>query len=138
MDKETLLKALDNEKNENILNFTTKKIKEIKLKIITELKLEQKDMLHCIKKLEGYRYVDELDELKYGAFIKWIPIINSDQLPLHAGGIICDIKITNNGVSIVCKNFKGRYFQFKMSDHLIFQKLTYQEQILLMAIDHLS
>jgi len=138
IDTDKITAALDDTKNESILNLTNAKIKQIKTTIIRKLQLEQEDALECMKKLEGYRYVDEMDELRYGGFIKWIPITDAEQLPLHSGGIICDIKITDTGVNIVCKNFKGRHFQFKMKDTLIFQKLTEQEKILLMALDHLE
>lgn len=136
--KELLTKALDDEKNESIINLTTKKIKEMNLNILKELQLPRDLTLNYIKKLNGYRYVDELNDMKYGAFIKWIPIENPNYLPLNAGGIICDIKITDNGVMIVCKNFMHKHFQIKMDECLIFQKLSSQELILLSALDHLS
>lgn len=136
--KELLTKALENDKNESIINLTTKKIKEMNLNIIKELHLPRDIILIYMKKLNGYRYVDELNDVKYGAYIKWIPILDPKYLPLNAGGIICDIKITDNGVIIICKNFMHKYFQIKMDECLIFQKLTSQELILLSALDHLS
>ena len=39
MDVKKLLTALDDETNENLLNFTTKKIKEMNLEILNELHL---------------------------------------------------------------------------------------------------
>jgi hypothetical protein len=136
--KELLIKALDNDKNESIINLTNKKIKEMNLNIIKELHLPRDVTLNYMKKLQGYRYVDELNDMKYGAFIKWIPISDPNYLPLNAGGIICDIKIMDYGVMVVCKNFMHKYFQIKMDETLIFQKLTSQEIILLAALDHLS
>jgi hypothetical protein len=136
--KELLTKALDNDKNESIINLTTKKIKEMNLNILKELHLPRDITLQYMKKLNGYRYVDELNDVKYGSFIKWIPIVDPKYLPLNAGGIICDIKITDNGVMIICKNFMHKFFQIKMDECLIFQKLTSQELILLSALDHLS
>jgi hypothetical protein len=136
--KELLNKALDNEKNESIINLTTKKIKEMNLKIVKELQLPRDVTLNYMKKLNGYRYIDELNDMKYGAFIKWIPIVDPKYLPLNAGGIICDIKITDTGVMIICKNLMHKHFQIKMDECLIFQKLSSQELILLSALDHLS
>lgn len=136
--KELLTKALDNDKNESIINLTTKKIKEMNLRIIKELHLPRDITLNYMKKLNGYRYIDELNDMKYGAFIKWIPIENPNYLPLNAGGIICDIKITDNGVMVICKNFMHKHFQIKMDECLIFQKLSSQELILLSALDHLN
>ena len=91
-----------------------------------------------LKKLRGYRYVDEIHDLKHGSFIRWIPIIDPNYLPLHYCGMICDIKITDNGVIITCKNFMHRHYTFKMDETLIFQKLTTQEKIIIQALDHLE
>ena len=50
------------------------------------------------------------------------------------------MKITDDGVFCVCKNFgfPARHFQISMDKNLIFQRLTDQEQVLLSALDHLS
>ena len=130
--------ALDNSINESIMNFTTKKIMELNLKILQELNLDRKTNIEYLKKLKGYKYVDELTDLKHGAFIRWIPITNPEYLPLNQCGMICDINITDDGVFIVCKNFMHRHYNFKMDDVLIFQKLSSQELIILSALDHLS
>jgi hypothetical protein len=57
---------------------------------------------------------------------------------LNRCGIVCDIKIADEGVFVTCKNFMHRHYNFKMDDVLIFQKLTTQEQIILRALDHLD
>ena len=138
MDINKLMYALDNDNNENIMNLTSKKILEMNLNILKELHLDKPTTLNYLKKLQGYRYVDEIHELKYGAFIRWIPIIDPNYLPLHYCGIICDIKITDNGVIINCKNFMHRHYTFKMEECLIFQKLTTQEKVIINALDHLE
>ena len=138
MDVNKLLKSLDDVTNENLFNFTSDKMIEMNLKIIKELHLPRDVTLNYMTKLNGYRYVDELNDMKYGSFIKWIPLSNPEYLPLNAGGIICDIKITDDGVILVCKNFMHKHFQIKMDECLVFQKLTSQELILLAALDHLS
>jgi hypothetical protein len=138
MDVNKLMNALDNENNENIIHLTTKKILEMNLNIIKELHLDKSTTLNYLKKLKGYRYIDEINDLKYGGFIKWIPITDPNYIPLHHCGIICDIKITDSGVLISCKNFMHRHYTFKMDECLIFQKLTSQEQIIINALDHLD
>ena len=138
MDVNNLMYALDNNSNEGIMNLTTQKIMEMNLTILKELHLEKSITLNYLKKLKGYKYIDEINELKYGSFIKWIPIIDPNYLPLHFCGIICDIKITDNGVFIVAKNFMHRHYSFKMDECLIFQKLTSQELVILSALDHLE
>jgi len=138
VDIDKLEKALDNTKNEGIMNFTTKKINELNLRILQELKLDNKTTMEYLKKLKGYKYVDELPDLKHGGFVRWIPITDPDYLPLDSCGIVCDIKIADEGVFITCKNFMHRHYNFKMDDVIIFQKLTSQEMVILSALDHLD
>ena len=138
MDVNKLINALDNEINESMINLTTKKILEMNLNILKELHLPKETTLDYLKKLKGYRYVDELNDLKHGAFIRWIPITDPNYLPLHYCGMVCDIKITDNGIIVKCKNFMHRHYTFKMDECLIFQKLTSQEQVILYALDHLD
>ena len=138
MDINKLLHALDNDENESIINLTTKKIMEMNLKILQELHLDRETTLGYLKKLNGYRYADEINDLKHGAFIRWIPITDPKYLPLHYCGMICEIKITDNGVLLTCKNFMHRHYTFKMDECLIFQKLTTQEKIIINALDHLE
>jgi hypothetical protein len=140
MDVQKLLKALDDETNETLLNFTTDKIREMNLNILKELHLSKKDTLEIMKKLKEYKYVDEMNELKYGAYIRWIPIEDPTNIYLTQGSLFCEMKITDDGVFCVCKNygFKSKHFQLSMDKNLIFQKLTDQEQVLLSALDHLS
>ena len=140
MDVQKLLKALDDETNETLLNFTTDKIREMNLNILKELHLSKKDTLELLQKLRDYKYVDEMNELKYGAFVRWIPIEDPTNIHLTKGALFCEMKITDDGVFCVCKNFgfKSRHFQISIDKNLIFQKLTEQELVLLSALDHLS
>ena len=133
-----LINALDNNDNENILNFTTRKIMELNLKILKELMLNKETTILYLKKLKGYKYVDEINELKCGMFVRWIPIVDPNNITLTHCGIVCDIKITDDGIIIICKNFMHRHYTFKMDEVLIFQKLTGQEMVILSALDHLE
>ena len=138
MDTNKLLKALDDDSNENLLNFTTKKLREMTLNILKELHLSKKETLDMMGKLTNYKYVDEMNDLKYGTYIRWVPISNPDDIDLKKGAIFCEMKITDDGVFLVCKGFGNRHFQIKMDENLVFQRLTDQEQVLLSALDHLS
>ena len=140
MDVNKLLLALDDETNETLLNFTTKKIKEMNYEILKELHLSENDTLEILNKLKDYKYVDEMNELKYGAYIRWIPIEDPTNIHLTKGALFCEMKITDDGVFYVCKNFgyNFRHFRLSMDKNLIFQKLTEQELVLLSALDHLS
>ena len=138
MDVNKLLYALENDDNESIMNLTTKKIMEMNLNILKELQLDKTLTLDYLKKLKGYKYIDEINELKYGSFVRWIPISDPNYLPLHHCGIICEIKIIDDGVLITSKNFMHRHYTFKLDECLIFQKLTSQEQVIINALDHLE
>jgi hypothetical protein len=138
MDINNLINALDNNNNENIMHLTSRKILQMNFNILNELNLDEPTLRTYLSKLKGYRYIDELTDLKYGSFIKWIPITDPNYLPLHYSGIICDIKITDNGVLITSKNFMHRHYTFKMDETLIFQKLSSQEQLIIKALDYLD
>jgi hypothetical protein len=138
IDMNKLTKALDNVNNDSIMNLTTRKLMELNLKILKELMLDKETLINYLRKLKGYKYVDEIGDLKHGAFIKWIPITNPNNLQLNQCGLICDIKITDDNVVIVCKNFMHRHYTFKMDEVLIFQKLSDQEMVIISALDHLD
>lgn len=140
MDVNKLLKALDDDSNENLFNFTTTKILEMNLQVLKELQLDRGETLDILKKLKEYKYVDEMNELKYGTYLRWIPINDPENIHLTKGAVFCELNITDNGVFIVCKNlgYSTKHFQIKMDECLVFQKLTPQELVLLSALDHLS
>jgi sulfite reductase beta subunit-like hemoprotein len=81
-----------------------------------------------------------MNELKYGAYIRWIPIEDPDNIHLTKGALFCEMKITDDGVFLICKNlgYSSKHFRISMDSNLIFQKLTDQELILLSALDHLT
>ena len=141
MDVNKLLKALDDDTNENLFNFTTIKIKEMNLQIIKELNLTRAETLDIMKKINDYKYVDEMNDLKYGTYIRWIPLNNPENIHLTKGALFCEMKITDDGVFIICKNYgynNNKHFRIKLDENLVFQKLTNQELVLLSALDHLS
>lgn len=138
LDVEQLLQALDNDENESMIDLTTSKIKSIKNDMLQKLQLPRDTLKNYHKKLKDYRYVGELHEIRYGAYIRWINLKNIDNIRLTNGGIICDIQVTNTGLWIKCKNNMNRFFQLKLDECLIFQKLSDQERILLKALDYLQ
>jgi len=140
MDINKLLKALDDETNESLLNFTTDKIREMNLKILKELHLSKKETIDIYNKLKDYKYIDEMNELKYGTYLRWIPIEDPTNIHLTKGAIFCEMKITDQGVFCICKNhgYSSKHFCLSIDKNLIFQKLTESELVLLSALNHLS
>ena len=77
------------EKNLNYLS--TKKINELKDTILNKLPLDKNELNILKDKLNDYRYIDEIDEIKIGSFVRWIKLDNPDQIKLTNGGVIIDI-----------------------------------------------
>ena len=138
IDPDQLEKAFNNEENTQLLDLTNKKIEKEKIKMLNKLNLSKKQFKEISKKLENYRYIDELPELKYGSFIRWISLKNPEKVKLSNGGLVMEIKIELSGIIIVCKNNLNRFFQINMNENLIFQKLNNQESVLLSALDYIN
>ena len=138
MDTEKLLQALDKAENAVLFDYTPKKIKAQTIEILQELELSNECLKHYVQQLSGYIYVDDIQHLRMGAFIRWIPLSNPDNPTLQKGGVLCEIKNTEKGVVLVCKTFGARFFQLKMGECLLFQKLTSQQRVLLDVLGHLS
>jgi len=137
MSEEILKKALDNDKNESILSMDTNKIIQSKKEILEQLNLPKNMSKQIQTKLLNYRYIDHLKDLHFGSYIRWISLKNPEKIILTNGGILCDIKELNNNIIIICKNNMNRYFQLKMNECIIFQKISDQESLLLKVIDYL-
>lgn len=133
-----LMIALDNNKHEHLLNQTSTTIEETKIKMILNLHLSKKEYQKIINNLKHYQFVDELPDMKYGSYIRWINLTNVENIKLTNGGIVYEIKVGEKGIIIVCKNNMNRFFQLNMNEALIFRKLTNQELILLSALDYIS
>ena len=135
MDIEKLLHALNNDNNEAIVDLDYAKIAKAKNDILQQLKLPRQDLTALHKKLKIYRYVDDLKDVRFGSYIRWISLKNPADIKLTNGGIICDIKAYNDeDIHIKCKNNMNRVFQIKMSEIILFQKLSEQEQVILKAL----
>jgi len=80
-------------------------------------------------KLVEYRFVDKIFQLQKGKHVRWIRKGTIDPI-LTNGGILMDIKFTNKGVSILCKN-KNRFIQYGFDDCLTYQKLSPDELMLI-------
>jgi hypothetical protein len=138
LNNEYLLKALNNENNSGIENLTTRKIKAIKNDYLQQLQLSRDKLKEFHLKLKDYRFVDDLTDIQYGRYIRWISLKNPEKICLTNGGVIIDIKIQEDGIHLLCRNFKNNRFQIKIDECFIFQKLTDQEKTILAALDYLD
>ena len=99
------------------------------------LKLYSEKIAEICNKLIGYRFVDEIHEIHKGKHVRWIR--NTTQ-KLTNGGIVMDIKFLDNGTQILCMNSMHRFNQYKFDECLTFQKLSIEEQLILMAYDYMT
>jgi hypothetical protein len=144
---EYLKGALDNENNNAIYDETNASILEKKKKVLSQFDLSRKKTMTLMKQLKDYRYVEDLNDLRTGAYLRWVYIgdaendaeffdDDNEDFHLNKGAVFCETKIQTEGLFIVCKTYTGRYFQFPMNgDYLFFQKLSVQEQTILNTID---
>lgn len=138
MNADLLAKSLDNESNESIMEMTHMKIKQIKNDMLQKLQLSRDELKKMHQKLKNYRYVDDLTNIQYGRYIRWISLKNPENIKLVNGGIVCDIKLLKSGIHIFCKAMNRYLIQIKLDENLVFQKLTDQEEVILCAMDYLQ
>ena len=82
MDVDKLLKALDKDENEELINTTSEQINNNNRSVVEELELENDEQELYLEKLEGYKYVDDISSLKSGAYIRWLCISNPANIKL--------------------------------------------------------
>jgi hypothetical protein len=130
LDIENILQSVENEKNDYLDNKTMGDIVKDVFENIHELGLDKEKVKEFCSKLIGYRCVDEINELFKGRHVRWIR-----DKRLTNGGIVVDIKFMNDGIQILCKNSANRFIQYRFDDCVTFQKLSSEEELLLMAYE---
>jgi len=139
IDMPLLEKAMENENNATVSTLNTRKMGAEKMRQLMQLELSQSVLSDYVYKLRDYRYVDDLNGLTHGAYIRWIDLKNPERICLARGAIICDIKIGQKGVSLLCKTQPNpAIFHVNMDEVLIFQRLSQQERVILSAMDYLE
>jgi len=146
-----LLKSIESDKLLSVSKLSYDKINTIKYNVLMRIGLEDDELESMLLKLSDYRYVEELQDIHHGAFVRYIPLtdnlnkgkkgiqdnIKDNVLVLKPGGFICDIKILGSGVQLLCRNHFRKMFQLRLDEVLLFQKLTKQEEIILSVFDYL-
>jgi hypothetical protein len=120
---------------QNLEGVSLESIEQHKLHALSEI-IPPELLPNVLKKLKEYRFVEEINELYLGKYIRWIRIPenynNSYIVPkITNGGIVTDIRFLKNGVHIQCKNIKNIFIQYKFDECLTFQKLSAEEMFIL-------
>jgi len=135
---ETITEIVEELKRKNLLHLSSSKIKSLKNNILQKLYLTREELLNYHKVLKEYKYVDELDEINIGSYIRWFNLKKMDNIKLTNGGIIVDIQPGIDDITIICKNNINKFFSLSLNKCIIFQKLNYQEQLLIKIVDYIQ
>jgi hypothetical protein len=138
MNIELLQQALENDDNLNIINTNIQDIKNKKNEILQELGLKRDALKSFHKKLNGYMYIDNISDLKYGRNIRWINLKKLDPIKITNGSVLCDIKIGAKGIVLVLKGFNASYITLYFNENILFQKINDEEKMILKAVEYLE
>jgi hypothetical protein len=127
-DVNELLTATENEHTQYLTGHT---IESISMCLYNSLvyRVPSDQIQPIYNKLAGFRLVDEVYLLHRGKYVRWI---RNDTNPakLETGGIVIDIKITDSGVSVLCK-LGSRFTQYRFNECITYQKLSRDEMMVL-------
>ena len=130
-------KIMDDIDKYKLTDLNSEIIKNRKNNILKQI-LDDDVLKHYKEILNEYRYVDEVDELRIGSYIRYFVLKdNDDDLVLTRGGFIVDIQASKENIIILCKN-NGIFWKIKINNCVIFQKNTKQEEVLIKILDHLK
>ena len=134
MDINTLISALEDDNNLNIIQTNLQDISKKKNDILQQLNLDKLILKEFNRLLKQYMYVEELMDIKEGHVIRYINLKNSDNIKLSKPKIICNVKNLAKGLAITVKIFNNNYITLYLSEILLFKKISDDEKILLKAV----
>ena len=138
MNFELLQKALENGKNDNLHDLSIETIHKKKNDILQKLRLNGKILSKYNKDLKNYQYIDNVDGFKLGAKVRWIDILDLENISLRSGGFLCSVENSDNDVICKIRLFNNRIITIKMSQCLLFQLFNQEEIVILKALKLLS
>ena len=146
IDIDSLLAKIEKNDNNYLENKRLSDISKDVFDAMSELNLngDNDSAMDFCNRLSGYRYVERICDLRNGKMMRWIrrPSNNgsekSHKVNLTNGGILMNIKIENSGVQLLCRNNANRFFNIKFDDCLVFQKLSMEEQLILMSYEYID
>ena len=85
--------------------------------------------------LTMYRLVSNLQEMRLGRYCRWI-VVKNETTVLHGGGYLIKVSFMDKGVYLLCEKMKKFKMMVKMDDTTVFQKMTAEEWVVVMANDY--
>lgn len=126
-----LLESIDSARNDSLENQTTETISANIYESIVNLQIKDPDLIasHC-EKLAGYRFIDELHLLHKGKYIRWIRHDMPEKI--MKGAVVVDIQFGDFGANVLSRLMTGEFLRYRFDKCNTYQKLTEEEQLLLM------
>jgi len=139
IDIERLLEVAEDERNDYLENKSMKDIVDEVFDTINTLSITKAQTKELCDKLTEYRYVDRICDLHKGKHVRWIRIQGKTTgYSLTNGAVVADIKFTDLGTNVLCRNYLNRFIEYKFDDCLTFQKLSSDEELILMAYHYIK
>ena len=138
MNVDNLLASIEDERHEDIINITRAQIAKEKNDILQNMQFKGTEVKAYIKKLKQYRYVDEINQIKHGNYIRWFNIKDLENIKLATGAFFMEFKMMDEGCHLLCKTVFNKIIQIRLDECIIFQKLSDQEQVILSAVEYLN
>lgn len=133
IDVDKLLEKVDNANH--LENKTVASIARDIHDAITESNVSDVLIQKLCNSLIGYRHVDKICDLLFGRKTMWIKRDNPTQLR-GGNSYILRIDIKDNGIYFLSRTYNGQFYILKFDDYIIFQKLTTEEQLVLMSHEY--
>ena len=141
---EELLEQIGAENRPHFAEKTLNEIMEEVLETITDLGVYSPEFIekNCRSLLE-YQHIDAIHKFQSGRLLRWLRISplepDETKAKLKYGALCTGVKFHNNGAYIQCVSANGkRFFQLKYDDHLFYQKLSPEEQMILALNQYVS
>lgn len=128
-DVEKWMKEIDDSQYNYLEGKTTQVIEQEKMEA---LEIHDVDRNKILMSLSMYRAVNDLRDLRMGHHCRWI---NHNTNQLHKGGYLTKVDFRDKGVYLLCELLKRYKMQVKMEDATVFQKITAEEWVVIMAND---
>ena len=114
-------------------NCTTSIYHNVSHSLSTLPSISEQEIIMLSTKLSRYHYIDDVSHIQKGEYIRWIHKKDTLHTP-KLGGIVIDIKFLNDGTHIFIYNkYTNRKIQFRYDNVLLFQKLSLDEELILLA-----
>ena len=141
LDVNAILNAMNKAENSTIANLSLKKIAQRRREILSSLNLPTEKMEDFDRRLQMYRVIEDIRDLKHTQLLRWIPLRSLLTKPyLTIGGTLFNVKVRpDDGLhQVTIRNVKQFVFQIKFELNVVFQRLSRDELLILRAVEYVD